>query len=941
MAQFLNDLLTASIHGSVVILAVILLRLVLRKTPKKYICLLWLLAGIRLLMPIEIRSDLSLQPEFALPLGGDLPGLLPWIWGIVAVCFGIYSLASYLKLKNRVREAVRIRGGWESDRIDTAFILGFIKPRIYIPMGMNAQSQKHILEHERTHLDKGDHWIKMIGFLALALHWFNPLVWAAYILLCKDIEMACDERVVQFMELEERKSYSAALIACSSRQLHFSANPVAFGEVSVKQRILSVLNYKKPSFWAGVLGVVAFFFVAVCLVTSPVDEAVPALEAPETAEATEPAETLPMDQQIYNQVTGSFQELITGGYYNLFFYEVDDNGSIGWQAHFLKDGENTMWWSSNHVDRDGYMHYEGKDYVISEEDLWVPGEPMESELDGLLHLFSLEDKELFSMSYSNVTAENGYEYQRIKCVAQWAPEPETFKTRPMEFTYTMDGKLSTGRVEKVYWRNYAHIGFSNDTGTHGEVAQIFEETFAQVVSEEEQAIIGARPSNYTDYDKDFGLGSAQMGWHFMDGDWFFKFGAEDATATGAKLVVEVSQPWGDYSVPEGTVSTPAEYYIETLQNGKWVDVPRITEEFVPIQPKVMGNGDTLAINWEKNYGTLTAGFYRIGMYYEFAGNGGETDTQLCYAKFRVYDPNQDVILNEGRNAIAAVLNADHYHIYSFDWMTELDYEYYLSSEVWKNGKDYLEVTRYPSRKDLSVMTNVRGAMWRDGKHYSLSWEEEPALSKVTEWSGCVDGYMDDTNFSMWSWDFEWYDAAVEEAYKEGNDIHIISTYDFDNKYEVSEITLTFDGDGNLKGMTKAYLPTRHCTQEEKVIDKELVVFDTAKAEIADLIGAQDIDTPMPFSYEEDVKNNPHAIKSGFRNKSKKTVATPADAIALADKESTMEPLMEFRTGYCQYRTYHDETAGMWKVDLFWWQHDTMQTVYMTDEGITKMMVSVQ
>ena len=207
MEQFLRNLLTASIHGSVVILAVILLRLILRKTPKKYICLLWLLAGIRLLIPIEIRSDLSLQPSFTLPAfrfsGAGWAAVLPWLWGFVAAGFAVFSLVSYGKLKRRVKDAVRVRGGWESDKIDTAFILGFIKPRIYIPKGMTQTSQKYILEHERTHLDKGDHWIKMIGFLALALHWFNPLVWVAYILLCKDIEMACDERVVQFLELDE------------------------------------------------------------------------------------------------------------------------------------------------------------------------------------------------------------------------------------------------------------------------------------------------------------------------------------------------------------------------------------------------------------------------------------------------------------------------------------------------------------------------------------------------------------------------------------------------------------------------------------------------------------------------------------------------------------------------------------------------------------------
>ena len=211
MAPFLRNLLTASLHGSVVILAVLLLRVLLRKTPKKFICLLWLLAGIRLLLPVEIRSDLSLQPQFYFtPFNAYVQkwaGYLFLIWAMVALGFGIYSLISYLKLKNQVREAVRIRGGWECDRIETAFILGFIKPKIYIPTGLDGQSRRDILAHERTHLDKGDHWIKMVGFLALALHWFNPLVWIAYILLCKDIEMACDERVIRFMELDERKAY--------------------------------------------------------------------------------------------------------------------------------------------------------------------------------------------------------------------------------------------------------------------------------------------------------------------------------------------------------------------------------------------------------------------------------------------------------------------------------------------------------------------------------------------------------------------------------------------------------------------------------------------------------------------------------------------------------------------------------------------------------------
>lgn len=322
MNALFYSVLNASFHGSIVIAAVLLLRLLLRKAPKKYLCYLWLLAGLRLLMPFEIQSELSLQPQSVpetmirweqpapmrveLENSQNLPGqadltfpdsdpaqsqaaspeeaspetapvkstfspasLIPFLWIGVAAAFLIYSACGYVNLKKKVRRAVKIPGGWESDGIETAFILGFVRPQIYIPVGMVPETRKHILAHERTHLDKGDHWIKMIGFLALALHWFNPLVWLAYILLCKDIEMACDERVVQFMELSERKEYSTALLNCSTNRIHYAASPVAFGEVSVKSRIQSILNYRKPGFWVGLLSVIAIAFVTVCLVTSP------------------------------------------------------------------------------------------------------------------------------------------------------------------------------------------------------------------------------------------------------------------------------------------------------------------------------------------------------------------------------------------------------------------------------------------------------------------------------------------------------------------------------------------------------------------------------------------------------------------------------------------------------------------------------------------------
>ena len=297
MEKLLQNLLTADLHGSIVILAVLLLRAVLRKTPKKYICFLWMLAGLRLLLPVPLVSSLSLQPlSLNMPSFGRFLPVIAFAYGLLALIILSYSLISYLKLRAQVADAVKIRGGWESDKIETAFVLGFLKPKIYIPAGMTEDQRRQILAHERTHLDKGDHWIKLIGFLALALHWYNPLVWLAYALLCRDMEMACDERVVRFMEPAERKAYSSALLECSTKNVHYAACPVAFGEVSVKYRILSILNYRKPSFWVSLLGVCAVVFVALCLGTNraapPEDPEAPLIESSrETPETFTPAVT--------------------------------------------------------------------------------------------------------------------------------------------------------------------------------------------------------------------------------------------------------------------------------------------------------------------------------------------------------------------------------------------------------------------------------------------------------------------------------------------------------------------------------------------------------------------------------------------------------------------------------------------------------------------------
>lgn len=322
MTELFTNVARSSLYGSVVIVSVCLLRLMLKRAPKNMICLLWLLAGIRLMMPFEIESNFSLQPrvepvvlqkpetiqvpdvlipetaptpaeDFAvsedIPLETEQTHIVyavedgkirslnvadvlarMWLAGMVALLCA--SVSSYWKLKNKVREAWTTGDGcWECAGLDTAFVLGFLRPRIYLPVGLHEEERAFILSHEHTHIQRRDHLWKLVGYGILTVHWFNPLVWLAYGLLCRDMELACDEQVVKYMDVNQRKAYSAALLSCAAKHGRFAACPVAFGETDVKGRIKNVLNYKKPGFWITVIAAVAAVFVAVCLMTSPAD----------------------------------------------------------------------------------------------------------------------------------------------------------------------------------------------------------------------------------------------------------------------------------------------------------------------------------------------------------------------------------------------------------------------------------------------------------------------------------------------------------------------------------------------------------------------------------------------------------------------------------------------------------------------------------------------
>lgn len=314
MAAIFLKLLNMSITASWLVLAVIVLRLLLKKAPKAITCALWGLVAIRLLCPFSMESVLSLIPSaetvpqeivyakepvinsgvpiinqvvnpvitdtFAPP--DTLTSVNPiqvflavaanlWILGMI--CMAVYVLVSYLRLRKKVSEAVEIdRNIYLCDHVDTPFILGIFRPRIYLPSTIAEKDMEYVLAHERAHLCRRDHFWKPLGFALLTVYWFNPILWVAYILLCRDIELACDERVIRDMGVEDKKAYTSALLNCSVPRKMIVACPLAFGEVGVKRRIKSALNYKKPAFWIIIVAVLASIAVAVGFLTDPKKE---------------------------------------------------------------------------------------------------------------------------------------------------------------------------------------------------------------------------------------------------------------------------------------------------------------------------------------------------------------------------------------------------------------------------------------------------------------------------------------------------------------------------------------------------------------------------------------------------------------------------------------------------------------------------------------------
>ena len=311
MSELFLKIVNMSISASWVVIAVLTLRFCLKKAPKWVNVLLWGIVAVRMVFPFSIESVLSLIPSAetispsimmeqspsvqtgvpalnhvinpvisgsftpapgasANPLQIWIPVLAGiWLFGIAALF--LYSAVSYWRLRRKVCEAVILRGNiYQSEKVCSPFVLGIIRPKIYLPYHMDSREMGHVIAHEQTHICRRDHWWKPLGFLLLTIHWFNPLMWLSYVLLCRDIELACDEKVIGEMGNEQRADYTQALVTCSVGRRVIAACPLAFGEIGVKERVKSVMNYKKPAFWIVLASVIVCAVIAVCFLTNPI-----------------------------------------------------------------------------------------------------------------------------------------------------------------------------------------------------------------------------------------------------------------------------------------------------------------------------------------------------------------------------------------------------------------------------------------------------------------------------------------------------------------------------------------------------------------------------------------------------------------------------------------------------------------------------------------------
>lgn len=342
MVSAFANILSISIGANWLIFAVLLLRFLLKKAPRRVICILWAMVAVRLLLPVSLESTVDFIPETTSAIqeavdtslihpetvtfhtgivtpqegisgtsasSGQSISVIPLVWFFGVLLMLSYLALRYVKLRSLVREAAWEKENiWICDAVTTPFILGIVRPKIYLPSGLSGTSREYVIAHEKCHLRCKDHWWKPISYLILSVFWFDPLMWIAYFMICKDIEFACDESVILRYSLPEKKAYSQALLACSANRKLVLACPIAFGETAVVGRIRNVLNHKKPGFWIMLVSALVLIFCTIGFFTIPVgaqtnDSGLASSEQVEVISTLPPAES-----QDFPSVQGDSEE---------------------------------------------------------------------------------------------------------------------------------------------------------------------------------------------------------------------------------------------------------------------------------------------------------------------------------------------------------------------------------------------------------------------------------------------------------------------------------------------------------------------------------------------------------------------------------------------------------------------------------------------------------
>lgn len=631
------DLLDVNLTVTIVILFVLCVRQLLKGAPKIFSYALWGIVLLRLLIPISIESPVSFVPERTefssmVEVNEVLPEItfetytdrehnqwqqntapetpqaltqhavdaetyltIVWLLGMAAML--LYSMISYLKLRRRIQAVVLLRKGiYLADHIDTPFVMGLFRPAIYLPSTLDDSARRYIIAHERHHIRRGDHIFKALGFLALSIHWFNPMVWLAFSLASRDMEMSCDEAVIRRLGENIRADYSATLLNLATGHRLFAGTPLAFGEDDPAGRVRNLAKWKKPALWVIILCILVCAVLAVCLLTDPAQDTI----SHEDENNFIPTNPVQEDSDPTTLCKQAIESLKNAESYNIITeYECD--GITGKEEYFrygsdfLRRGTNALRGDAIFFNGN-YSFQKGTEWNhASGADVFDP--------NGWLALWSPEGKTISNLQV------NG---DRISFDAVWPATGPGYDSCEGSFTYEFDKTGALLSVTKDYAMLY-----------HNEVAVRTKEVLTPMAHEPHQVYetIKTAAGQYSFHYDDLGISiSAQRvsrtGAHVLFSAQALKKGTEIADIT-----------YGDY------------LSLERLENGKWVAVKELPgyEYFVGDASYPVAEGYGMVHEWQNRFGELPDGHYRLGKLVTVHYTNGTNEQSMFYTEFFLPD----------------------------------------------------------------------------------------------------------------------------------------------------------------------------------------------------------------------------------------------------------------------------------------------------------------